>query len=92
LARFPAKSEAYIASTSGLCSIEAPPRSSARDEGHISLVLFLLLHADVEVEIDEWAEITLQLASTAAVPATVEAGRDGNANSDGDVVAGCSRG
>ena len=52
----------------------------------------MLTCADVEVEIDEWAEITLQLASTAAVPATVEAGRDGNANSDGDVVAGCSRG
>ena len=46
----------------------------------------------IDVEIDEWAEIILQLASTAAVPATVEAGRDGNANSDGDDVVGCSKG
>ena len=52
----------------------------------------MLTCVDVEVEIDEWAEITLQLASTADVSATVEAGRDGNANSDGDVVVGCSRG
>ena len=52
----------------------------------------MLMLTCVDVEINEWAEITLQLASTAAVPATVEAGRDGNANSDGDVDAGCSRG
>ena len=53
----------------------------------------MLMLTCVDVEIDEWAEITLQLASTTAVPTTtVEAGRDGNANSDGDVDAGCSRG
>jgi len=90
LARFPAKSEAYLASTRGLCSKEAHTRSSTRNEGHIPSVLFFLLHADLCWSWNRW--VGQNCCSTAAERATVEAVRDGDAISDGYVVAGCSRG
>ena len=57
MARFPFKSEACLASTRNICSKEAPTRSSRRDGGNIPTVLF---YCCMQVEIDGWAEITVQ--------------------------------